>query len=995
MFKSKIAAYILAVIMCILPLAAAGCSTATLDIPTGLEIDEDYRLSWESVEKARGYIIEIVDAAGAKTENSSRRAYISLSYLEEGDYEIRVKATADGKNYQDSSWTEKVYFHKDYENGCIYTLINNNSEYEISKMGAAGEEIIFEDLYRGKPVTAVGEGAFRGSKALKKVQLGKYVKTIGKGAFYSCSNLTEIIFPASLTSIGESAFQACGALLSVTFPENLKSIGESAFSYCHSFTEINLDGIQSIGSYAFTNCENITELVIPDSITSFGNSTFSSMPGLKSVQLSSTLENMPESMFRYCQSLEEIKFAGGGKLKSIGVNAFSGCTSLKSVVLPDGLQTIGYASFSYDTALESVTIPDTVTQVGAYALYNTKVYNDAISNGDDLIYVDNWLVGITHGLEDSGCANVRLTEITFSEDYSDDETYKVTIKEGTVGIANWTFMNCDKLNSVELISSVKYVGDYAFANCENLLIFRTATNGVKNIGMRAFYKSPRLEQLYLGEGLEVIEQEAFRETAVANPNNNRNIIPSTVKKIGWLAFYESKLWNNPDDYGLIYAGNWIVGNESLSTYVHTQEGDYDDDIFSAWSPNKVYVKKEVVISNPYYDENTDEPGANRVNISDFAFMLAIYLTNVEGMQNVSCIGKGAFHSCQSLTDVYISSNITEIEDYAFYGCKSLTQVILPNDLTRIGRSAFYDCEQLRSIMNRRVQGGSAGLNLNRSRVTDIGDFAFKGTGIASADLGDTVSNVGSAAFYKCKYLKNVIMSDEVSQISYGMFEGCVNLSEVDLGASVTTIGARAFNGCTSLKEINLPDTVENIGEYAFNESGLESIKAGSNLKTIGEYAFASSCLRGITLPSTVETVGDFAFENCSELTSVTIPAGIREIGKHAFLGCRNTSLFLESTSVPDGWAAAWNSQFCPEVWGCVLSDGKDYVASVTVGEGTIQYVASAGNYAAQLNTPSREGYVFLGWSSEEGATEAQYTAVELATLPAGTKVYSVWSAITD
>ncbi|MBQ2240440.1 MAG: leucine-rich repeat domain-containing protein, partial [Alistipes sp.] len=51
----------------------------------------------------------------------------------------------------------------------------------------------------------------------------------------------------------------------------------------------------------------------------------------------------------------------------IGDGAFGGCSSLKSITIPDGVTEIGEYAFADCSSLTSITIPDSVTYIGGYA----------------------------------------------------------------------------------------------------------------------------------------------------------------------------------------------------------------------------------------------------------------------------------------------------------------------------------------------------------------------------------------------------------------------------------------------------------------------------------------------------------------------------------------------------------------------------------------------------------------------------------------------------
>ena len=411
MKKTGFIAIILTVAIFALSIFAAGCSSLPkLDKPYGLNISDTYSLTWATVDNARSYKISITDADGATHEATARRANYSLFDLEVGDYDVKGKAVGDVKNFSNSVWSEIYYFHRDYDTGCLYKLINNNSEYELSGVGSASGEIEIAGTYRGKTVTSIGARAFRGSRLIEKVVIDENITSIGENAFYSCQALKEVVMPDTLTTIGKAAFQSCQSLVSVKLPKGLKSIGEAAFSYCRSLSEIDLTGIETIEKSAFANCDGFKELVLPDSLINLGESAFSNTVNLKSVTFNSGLEKLGDEAFAGCTGLEELNFAKDGSLKEIGTYTFTVCDSLVNVILPEGLQTIGIGAFDFSKNLADVVIPSSVTRVGANAFYRTKLYSDAIRRGDAFVYADNWLVEIARGGEDFSYKNLRAHE---------------------------------------------------------------------------------------------------------------------------------------------------------------------------------------------------------------------------------------------------------------------------------------------------------------------------------------------------------------------------------------------------------------------------------------------------------------------------------------------------------------------------------------------------------------------------------------------------------
>ena len=97
-------------------------------------------------------------------------------------------------------------------------------------------------------------------------------------------------------------------------------------------------------------------------VTSIGNSAFSSCSGLTSVTIPDGVTSIGNSAFSYCSGLTSVTIPDS--VTSIGNGAFSWCSDLTSVTIPDSVTTIGEYAFFYCTDLTSITIPGSVTSIG-------------------------------------------------------------------------------------------------------------------------------------------------------------------------------------------------------------------------------------------------------------------------------------------------------------------------------------------------------------------------------------------------------------------------------------------------------------------------------------------------------------------------------------------------------------------------------------------------------------------------------------------------------
>ena len=435
----------------LLLLGLTSCGTsAGLEPPQSLEIDIDNQLSWDTVESARSYLVEVKNESGeAVLSKTTRKTSYSLSDLAVGDYEIRVRATGGAQNDQTSAWSEALYFHRDYETGCVYELFNGNTEYRIKRGGSASGTVTIEATYRGKPVTEIGESAFKGNRNVKEIILGENIRTIAENAFYNCSVLESVTIPDGVTSIGDSAFQGCRELKKVNIPAGVASVPAYCFAYCRSLSEISLgENILSIGESAF-NGAALTAVRIPDSVKTIGENAFTTAGELTEVVIGKGVVSIGKSAFYDLPKLQKVTFAEGSVLETLGESCFAAIPSLQEITLPETVTDIGARCFYRCEALERVNIPSTVRHVGTYAFNATKLYTNEET---DYVYVDSWLVAVK---------NQELHKTVT----------KLDLKQGTVGIIDNCFYKAPILEAVQLPDSVRIVGQYAFSGIETLVRF--------------------------------------------------------------------------------------------------------------------------------------------------------------------------------------------------------------------------------------------------------------------------------------------------------------------------------------------------------------------------------------------------------------------------------------------------------------------------------------------------------------------------------------------
>lgn len=230
------------------------------------------------------------------------------------------------------------------------------SDYaEVTGYKGKSNAVSIPDSFNGKPVTVIGNGAFKNADFLSVV-IPDSVKTISDFAFNGCKSLESIKLGVSVKEIKSYAFVNCISLKKIDLSTPaLTMIGEGAFAYCERLTEVVFgDSITEIGSHAFTNCEALVGADLPKKLRTIGDNAFAECLSLESVTIPKTLEKWGMTPFSRTLSLKSITFENG--LTQIGgiFGAFSECAA-ESISIPRSVTSVSANSFSGFKNLKSVT----------------------------------------------------------------------------------------------------------------------------------------------------------------------------------------------------------------------------------------------------------------------------------------------------------------------------------------------------------------------------------------------------------------------------------------------------------------------------------------------------------------------------------------------------------------------------------------------------------------------------------------------------------------
>lgn len=403
-----------------------------------------------------------------------------------------------------------------------------------------------------------------GKKTLTSVHLPNSITSIGESAFCNCNELTSISIPALVTSIGVNAFIWCtkmteyfvkpgsqnfstmdGVLYNLNqttlvqypngkqgdciIPGTVTSIAPTAFSACFGLSRFVLQGNNAAFSVAdgvlFNKDATILiqyptgktgDYTVPNFVESIGYAAFDGCDGLTNVTVGNSVTNIAVSAFAVCRNLLSVTI--GKLLATIGDNAFAFCGKQTAFVvdaenpfysssngvlfnknkstivlypagkqgayeIPNSVTSIGNWAF-YSSKISSVTIPNTVTSIGNSAFFYCK--------GLTSVTIPNSVTTIGDNAFGSS-SNITNLNVPNSVTFIGNSAFSycsglttINIPNTLTAIGNLTFEHCTNLSEINIPTSVKTIGDNAFRNCTKIISL-TIPQSVTSIGSYAFW----------------------------------------------------------------------------------------------------------------------------------------------------------------------------------------------------------------------------------------------------------------------------------------------------------------------------------------------------------------------------------------------------------------------------------------------------------------------------------------------------------------------------
>lgn len=186
-------------------------------------------------------------------------------------------------------------------------------------------------------------------------------------------------------------------------------------------SEIEGYPVTSIATTAFQQCNSLTEVKISDGIKAILIGAFSECENLRSVSIPGSVKTIGMSAFEQCKNLSEVTIGYG--VETIAENAFINCVSLADITIPNSIKGIAYDAFK-----------------------GTAIFNNPANWTDGILYIGKYLIKADNSAINPDC----------------------TVKSGTRLIAGFSFIGCDRLESITIPDGVAVIDMAAFSGCPNL-----------------------------------------------------------------------------------------------------------------------------------------------------------------------------------------------------------------------------------------------------------------------------------------------------------------------------------------------------------------------------------------------------------------------------------------------------------------------------------------------------------------------------------------------
>ncbi|MCD7777587.1 MAG: leucine-rich repeat protein [Clostridiales bacterium] len=651
-------------------------------------------------------------------------------------------------------------------------------------------------------VTEIGSYAFHYCYDMTTLNMSTGLTTIDSYAFCGCSSLTDLGWCSSLTTIGSYAFAYCTSLSNPGWKGSLETIDSYAFAYDTGLKSIELPSkLKYINEHAFDSCSKLETVVLPSSVMTLGNCVFKNWTLLSSVTINSDLTDCSSnststsSNSNYNYSSQSVFYNAGANADSLTVTFGEGVTRVPAYLFA----TASSKSDGYDVHVTKVNLSSTVTELGSYAFYNCYDLT-TLDMSTGLTTIDSYCFYGCTSLTDINWCNNLITIDSYAFAY-DTGIKSIEFPSKLKYINEYAFYSCTKLETVVLSSSVTTLGNCAFKNCTFLSSVTingdltdcssnstsTSSNSNYNYSSQSVFYNAGANADFLtvtfGEGVTRVPAYLFATASSKSDGYYAHVtnvvLSSTVTEIGSYAFHYC--------YDMTTL-NMSTGLTTIGSYAFCGCSSLTD---LGWCSSLTTVGSYAFA----YCTALSDPGwkGNLTTIESYAFAYDTSFKSIEFPSKLRYINEHAFDSCTKLETVVLPSSLITLEKCAFKNCTSLSSVTINSDLTDCSSNSTSTSSNSNYNYSAQSIFYNAGANCDSFTVT-FGN----GVTYVPAYLFATAASKADGVY---AHVTSVVISDTVTSVGSYAFYHCYDLNSISIPSSVTSVGTSAFTDTNSYETV--------------------------------------------------------------------------------------------------------------------------------------------------------------------------------------------------
>ena len=475
---------------------------------------------------------------------------------------------------------------------------------------------------------------------------------VGEKAFSGATSLTSVTLNEGVTELGGASFQGTSNLRNITFPSTLKVLGGTAFRQ---------SGIRKISG-------------IPTGVTYLGSGVFADMTSLTAATIPSSVTGSSTNVFLRDTALKEVHFEGR-TAPELGADAFTNCTALTKIVIPDCDCYNSYAAQSQFSGKTNIIYGEDGVKCKKE---NYPYAFRRVSRGGSAYTV--------------ACNSTSSNTISSSNTRSGLSIAEISGETQTQTPVSVVFGDCCKTIEGKACSGWTYLTSVTISDKVTTLN-----------GEAIFYNTPRLSHLEIGSGItSITKPRIFYYTGVsASTKPDLNLEANIGLSIANLPFSHS-YFNN-----VIFPKNCTLGSKlfencsastmSFGNGTKILDGNaFKNCRISIIDLNGVTkIGKRAFYASIGFESITVPSTVTEFNEFAFVGNPSLRSVTIDYASNATLEGNQFKQS--PITSLTIGSHPTKIGSSMFYGCKKLTSLVIPSNISSIEDSAFNKCSGLTSI----------------------------------------------------------------------------------------------------------------------------------------------------------------------------------------------------------------------------------------------------------------------------------------------------------